>query len=343
MFPGAGEVLKGEGELGVGDGAEIAGDAVFQADRGFGIPAGDDGFHLGEGGEVPADEGAFTGGGEEIEIADGFPGAAVGAGDGDAGNFRMEAEGFEDAGGEGCEIGEEEAVGEFLMGGDFREDFRLGFRAEARKGRDEVFLAGVFEGFDGVDAESVVKGFDFFGAEALDFKEGEDGFRKFLAKIFVEGEATGFREFAELVAEGIADAFDSLEGIGAGELHDVFLHGCDDFGALPVGADFEWIFALQLEQEGDFLQGSGHFFPSDHARTLVVAAGRRKGGSSAEGADAGQVFCGGGAGCGCETGFWNGEGRDEPWVGAEEIGDDGDFTIAGGAAAADADGGDGDG
>lgn len=38
-----------------------------------------------------------------------------------------------------------------------------------------------------------------------------------------------------------------------------------------------------------------------------------------------------------------GEGGDEPWVGAEEVCDDGDLAVTGGFSAADADGGDGDG
>ena len=60
-------------------------------------------------------------------------------------------------------------------------------------------------------------------------------------------------------------------------------------------------------------------------------------------ADSGDVFCScvqNGVG---EVGLGFGEGGDEPWKGAEEVGDNGDFTITGGFAAADADGGDGDG
>ena len=59
--------------------------------------------------------------------------------------------------------------------------------------------------------------------------------------------------------------------------------------------------------------------------------------------NAGDVFVGGfddGVG---EISFGFGEGWDEPGEGAEEICDDGDFSIAGGFSATDADGGDGDG
>lgn len=45
----------------------------------------------------------------------------------------------------------------------------------------------------------------------------------------------------------------------------------------------------------------------------------------------------------CDVGVWLGEGWNEPGVGADEVGDDGDFAVALVFAAADADGGDGDG
>ncbi len=96
MLLGAGEVLEGEGELGVRDGAEVALEAVFQADRRLGVAADDDGFHLRQGGEILADKRGFLGGDKEIEIVHGFLGAAEGAGGGHAGNFRMRPQQFED-------------------------------------------------------------------------------------------------------------------------------------------------------------------------------------------------------------------------------------------------------
>lgn len=60
-------------------------------------------------------------------------------------------------------------------------------------------------------------------------------------------------------------------------------------------------------------------------------------------ADAGDVGAGGLQGVLGEVCLGFCEGGDEPWVGAEEVGDDGDFAIAGGFSAADADGRDGDG
>ena len=64
----------------------------------------------------------------------------------------------------------------------------------------------------------------------------------------------------EFVAQSLADAFD------AGEF--VFFCECDDFAvevshglrALAVGAEFEGVFALELEQEGDFFEHFGKVF-----------------------------------------------------------------------------------
>ena len=126
---------QGEGELGVGNGAEVALDAGFQADRGLGFAAGDDGGHLRQGGEILADEGGLPGGDEEIQIVHGFLGAAEGAGHGDAADLRVEAQGFEDFGNQRGDVAQQECRRRRSRAGRWLRGFWSGFSRRSRARR----------------------------------------------------------------------------------------------------------------------------------------------------------------------------------------------------------------
>lgn len=103
VFLGAGEVLEGEGELGVGHGAEVALEAGFfarladaEADGCFGLTLGDDFGDRGELDEVGDHLNGVCGGNNEIEVMEGFFASAVRTCDGGLADRWVVAEGFEE-------------------------------------------------------------------------------------------------------------------------------------------------------------------------------------------------------------------------------------------------------
>lgn len=61
---------------------------------------------------------------------------------------------------------------------DTLEDVLFGFFSESFEGGELALLTGLFKHVDGVDVELFVEEFDFFGAEAGNFKKVEEGGRK---------------------------------------------------------------------------------------------------------------------------------------------------------------------
>ena len=61
----------------------------------------------------------------------------------------------------------------------------------------------------------------------------------------------------EFVAQRLADALDAGELVVGGELHDVALEVAHGFRTLAVGADFERVFVLEFQQQGDLLKDFG--------------------------------------------------------------------------------------
>ena len=73
----------------------------------------------------------------------------------------------------------------------------------------------------------------------------------------MEFEAAGGGELVKFVAQGRADSLDAGELVVGGEPHDVPVEIADRFGALLVGADFEGVFILEFQQQGDFVKNGG--------------------------------------------------------------------------------------
>ena len=257
MFLGAGKVLKGEGKLGVRDGAQIALEAVLQPHGGFRFTAGDDGGHLLQRGEILADEGGFLGSDKEIEVMHGFLSAAVRAGGGDAGYLRVEAQETGDFLDQRSDAAEQEGVGEVFPQGDGFEDFHLRLRAEAGEPGDPAGLAGGLEIGDRRDREHLVECLDLLRPEALQVEKLEEPGWKPGAEFFVKLQFPGGGELVELVPQGIADALDADELVAHRTLDDVAVEIQNGFGALAVGADFERVLVLELEQQGDFFEDFG--------------------------------------------------------------------------------------
>jgi len=170
VFFRTGEVLEGEGELGVGDGAEVTlehlgGVIGFDrdADGGLGVTLGDDGVGEGVGGEKFCELGGLISGDNEIEIVEGFFVPAVGSSDGGLVDIWVLAEFFEEDFSERGGGSEAVAVGVKVEVMDGFEDFFFCFFPEAREFGDLAVEAGFFERADGVDAAELVEGFEVGG------------------------------------------------------------------------------------------------------------------------------------------------------------------------------------
>ncbi len=129
------------------------------------------------GGEEIDDFGGVAGGGEEVDVANNFLGAAEAAGGVAAGDVGVAAQMVEDRLGGGEGVAEEMARGELAAEVDAFANFGLGFFAEAVEDGDFAVFAGLLELFDGFDGEFVVEGFDFFGAEAGNAEHGDEAGR----------------------------------------------------------------------------------------------------------------------------------------------------------------------
>src|SRR5690606_7812999 len=95
-----------------------------------------------------------------------------------------------------------------LAEGDGLEDLLRRLRAEAGQLGDLARFAERLEPGGGIDAERFVEDLDFFRTETLEVEELEEAGGKLRLQLLVEGERTGRGEFVQLLAQGVADAFD---------------------------------------------------------------------------------------------------------------------------------------
>src|ERR1041385_2461975 len=96
-------------------------------------------------------------------------------------------------------------------------DVRGGFFAETFERSDAAVLAGDFEFFDGFDAERVVQGFDFFGADAWNFQQQQEAGGNGGFEFVVVGKFSSGDELGDFFADAVADAGEVGEaGFGGG-------------------------------------------------------------------------------------------------------------------------------
>ena len=140
---------------------------------------------------------------------------------------------------------------------DAREQFLLGLRAEAGQFPDAMRLASRFKFRDAGDAEFFVQHLDFFRAQRGNFHHRQQALGNRGAKLFVILELARLDQFGDLVLQRVADAGKFPEPILGHELGDIALIIIERAGGVGVGAGLEWVLALQLEQDGDFLKNVG--------------------------------------------------------------------------------------
>lgn len=209
----------------------------------------------------------FAGGDEEVEVVQGFLAATV-----TAGNFSAQAVGVglefvENEFGLSGDIAEAKAIGILLAEGDGFENFVLGLFAKTGQLGNAVFLAGSIKAVNRGDAEFFVEILDAFGTESLDFKKIKNGSGEFGFEIVVKLEFSGGGQLVQFVGQGFADAFgfdQIFVASGGGDLQQVALEVFDHFGAGFVSTDFEGVFVLKIEQEGDFFKNVSDLFAGKH-------------------------------------------------------------------------------
>ena len=201
-------------------------------------------FHKRMGGEKCHNGLRLFRGNDEVEVADDFFFPAEAAGDLGKVDIRMSTQVVKESLGNLRDIAKAEFAGVAAHVLDAFEDICSGLLAEAGEGGDRAVLAGALEIRHGVDFQSIPEDFDFFCAEALDFKKRENIGRELLAEVVVVVEAAVRGEFGDFFTGGFANAVNrrksllgdqGLEGLG---------EGLQRTGGVRVGADFEGIFAF---------------------------------------------------------------------------------------------------
>lgn len=240
-------------------------------DTGFGAALGNDIRDKRMSGEGGNDFLWFAGGDEEVEVVNDFLAAAIAAADFNLSGGGVGGEEFAKLLGDRVDKIEAELGGVGFAKGDALENLVDAFLTEARQGGGCAGFTDAFEVSEAGNAEVGVKALYLFGTEALDFEQFEKGVGELGFEFVVEGQSTGGGEFMKLILEGVTEAFDALELVVSGELHDVPGKGFNKLGAGFVGADFEGVFAFEFEEEGD----SGEDFGSGFAGH--GALGRMKG------------------------------------------------------------------
>ena len=220
---------------------------------------GEDIFHKRMGGEECHDGLGMFRGNDEVEVADDFFFPAEATGDLGEVDIRVPAQVVKKALGNLCDIAEAELAGVTAHVLNAFEDVCGGLLAEAGEACDRAVLAGALEIRHGVDFQSIPEDFDFFCAEALDFKKRENVGRELLAQVVVVVEAAVRGEFGDLFTRGLADAVNCREPVLGDQGLEGFGEGLQRTGGVGVGADFEGILAFQLQQAGDVFEDIGDF------------------------------------------------------------------------------------
>ena len=183
VFLAAGEVGQSEGVFLIGHGAEIALDAVFQADRGFGGAMNEDFFGPWLFDKEIHEGLRFLRRHDEVEIVDGFLATAHAPGGFSPAGVGMRAETFENLFDQDGHVAEAESPGVTFAVGDSFEDFLHALGSEPGEFGRFARFANVLELFDRIDAQLVVERLDLFAAHAGDVEQLEDGLGEFLSKI----------------------------------------------------------------------------------------------------------------------------------------------------------------
>jgi hypothetical protein len=143
---------------------------------------------------------------------------------------------------------------------DAGQDFLLRLLAETVQSSHVVFLAGRAQLGDRIDPQFFLQGSNFLRTQAGDGEHLDQARRHGGLELFEEFQPPGRVQFGDLLREGLADAFNLLQSAGLDPLRKIGLaERLDHARSRLVGADFEGILALQLEQQPDFSQHSSDF------------------------------------------------------------------------------------
>ncbi len=108
---------------------------------------------------------------------------------------------------------------------------------------------------------------DFFAPQPLHLIELQDPLRKLPPQPFIELQLPRAGQLVQLLLQGITQAFYPLEIVGCGAGHNVTTKGLHDLRSRIVRPGLEGVFPLEVEQERDVSQYSGHHFSSHSAKS----------------------------------------------------------------------------
>ena len=198
------------------------------------------------------------GGGDDIQVAHGLFAAAEAAGNRKLMN-RLEA--FEiliELQSIGFRLGVEEPLALFFVEDDPFEDLLLGFDIKARKFTDPVLLGGLFEIFQGTDAELFVEDSRPFGSDPFDLEQVQDMRGELLFDRFELGQLPGGDDFGDLFGDPLPDIGKLGEVVSLfDQFGEVVAAGLDGPGGVAVSPDAERVVPLQFQIVGKgFEKGS---------------------------------------------------------------------------------------
>ncbi len=153
-------------------------------------------------------------------------------------------------------------------------DLLDGLFAHARERGEGAVGDGFVEGGDVGDAGLLPEGADGFGAEAGDVEECEEALGDAGAEVVELCDAAGGAELGDLVGHFGADAGEGEEALAVGgESGEVFGVVLDEAGGAGVGGTAEGVFAQQVHQAGDFIEGAGERGVDGHRADGSCVAG----------------------------------------------------------------------
>ena len=261
----AGEVQDRDGELGVGDDAQVGAHddrVVPQGQRGddarLGRPVAGDLHDLRERDERGHDRRGVGTAQDDVDVLGRLPAASQAAaqfGADDAGHrFQL----FEQCNAQR----ERQVVADALPGRVEEADAvqNLGRRlvAEALQAREPAVRARRLQAGDRVDGQVLVDRADLLRADAVDAQHLDQARRDRLPQLFEVRQPAGADERRHLLLDGLADAADLAERAVRDHCFEVARELADGPRGGRVGAGLEVVLALHLQQHADLFERGGH-------------------------------------------------------------------------------------
>src|SRR5579859_27091 len=250
----AGKVSQGGRELGVRDDAKIDLHPRRHPHAGLGIALPED---LGDSvglEEVFHHGGGMVGAGQEVNIPHDLLPAAQAPGNAYPPNGLMGPQMLDQAPRNGEGVAEEILSRVLLQKLDALEDLLLGLFPEPFQGSEPVLRRCLPKPLDAADAQILPDDAGLLWPEVGNREHLEYAGRHVLAEVLIVVHLPGGNELADLLLQRLSDALDLAELLLLDKGSQIAGEALEGAGAILVGADFEGVFVLDLENARDRLQ-----------------------------------------------------------------------------------------